>query len=423
MAGGDGKVEAMKTQHRVPAPIVGSTSPLPADPLLKRAESVLPGTPGTPLVAPRGLKGVIVTDTEIGDVRGAEGFYHYRQYSAVELAEKRSLEDVWFLLFEGHLPDEAERLAFAAEVAPRRAVPADVAALLPAIARAGGGPLDPFRSAMSLFAASRGMRPVIDLDATERRADALDLCAVAPTLLTALHRLSLGLEPVEPDPDLGAASNYLWMMHGTRPDPSHARAIEQYLVSTVDHGFNASTFTARVIASTGADVGAAVVGAIGALSGPLHGGAPSRALDLLDEIGTADRIDEVITGHLADGEVIMGFGHPVYQGEDPRSIMLRDVARRLGGDQVVLAELVEARVAQLLDERKPDRHLRTNVEFYAGVVMDQCGVPAAMFTPTFASSRVIGWCANILEQAAANKIIRPSARYVGPPPPVPVPVI
>jgi len=418
----------MKTEHRAPTP-TNAPSPHAADPVLRRAEaslpaeSILPGSPGTPLVAPRGLKGVIVTDTEIGDVRGAEGFYHYRQYSAVELAEKRPLEDVWFLLFEGRLPDEAERRAFAAEVAPRRVVPAEVAAVLPAIARAGGGPLDPFRSAMSLFAASRGMRPVIDLDATERRADALDLCAVAPTLLTALHRLRLGLEPIEPDPDLGAASNYLWMMHGTQPDPSHARAIEQYLVSTVDHGFNASTFTARVIASTGADVGAAVVGAIGALSGPLHGGAPSRALDLLDEIGTAERIAEVITRHLADGEVIMGFGHPVYQGEDPRSIMLRDVARRLGGDQVVLAELVEARVTQLLDERKPDRRLRTNVEFYAGVVMDQCGVPAAMFTPTFASSRVIGWCANILEQAAANKIIRPSARYVGPPPPVAVPAI
>ena len=330
---------------------------------------------------------------------------------------------MWFLLFEGHLPDERERRAFAAEVAPLRVVPDDVAAVLPAIARAGGGPLDPFRSAVSLFAASRGMRPVIDLDHAERRRDALALCAVTPTVLTALHRLAHGLEPIAPDRDLGAAANYLWMLTGTIPETTQARAIEQYLVSTVDHGFNASTFTARVIASTGADVGAAVTGAIGALSGPLHGGAPSRALDLLDEIGTADRIDEVVARHLADGEVIMGFGHPVYQGEDPRSLMLRDVARGLGGDQVALAEQVEARVAQLLDERKPDRRLRTNVEFYAGVVMDLCGVPREMFTPTFASSRVIGWCANVLEQAAANKIIRPSARYVGPPPPVPVPAV
>ena len=271
-----------------------------------------------PLAAPRGLKGVIVTDTEIGDVRGAEGFYHYRQYSAVELAEKRPLEDVLVPAVRGS-PARCrdERLAFAAEVAPLRVLPDDVATLLPAIARAGGGTLDPFRTAVSLFAASRGMRPVIDLDPLERRRDALALCAVSPTLLTALHRLALGLEPIAPDPDLSAASNYLWMLNGSVAEASHARAIEQYLVSTVDHGFNASTFTARVIASTGADVGAAVVGAIGALSGPLHGGAPSRALDLLDEIGTPDRIDEVVSRHLADGEVIMGFGHPVYQGEDP----------------------------------------------------------------------------------------------------------
>ncbi len=413
----------MKTQRRVTPRTKPTISPLPSDPLATLTTPGIPGAPGTPLVAPRGLKGVIVTDTAIGDVRGSEGFYHYRQYSAVELAEKRPLEDVWFLLFEGHLPDEAERRAFAAEITPLRMVPDDVAAVLPAIARAGGGPLDPFRTAISLFAASRGMRPLIDLNPAERRRDALALCAITPTLLTALHRLGLGLEPVDPDPDLAAAGNYLWMLHGIRPYPAHARAIEQYLVSTVDHGFNASTFTARVIASTGADAGAAVVGAIGALSGPLHGGAPSRALDLLDEIGTPDRIDEVVTHHLAEGEVIMGFGHPVYQGEDPRSVMLRDVARRLGGEQVALAEHVEARVAQLLDERKPDRRLRTNVEFYAGVVMDRCGVPREMFTPTFASSRVIGWCANILEQAAANKIIRPSARYVGPPAPAPVPTI
>lgn len=372
---------------------------------------------------PPGLKGVIVTDTTVGDVRGLEGFYHYRQYSAVELAEQRPLEDVWFLLFERHLPDAAERERFATEIQPLRIIPAEVFAVLPAIARAGGGPLDGFRTALSLFAANRGMRPVIDISPAQRRQDALALCAVTPTLLTALHRLAHGLEPVTPDPDLAYAPNYLQMMTGAAPEPQLARAIEQYLVSAVDHGFNASTFTARVIASTGADVGAAVVGAIGALSGPLHGGAPSRALDLLDEIGTPDRVDEVIHRHIDAGEVIMGFGHPVYRGDDPRSLMLRDVARRLGGDQVELAQLVEARVIELLDELKPDRKLRTNVEFYAGVVMERCGVPRSMFTPTFASSRVIGWTANILEQADDNKIIRPSARYVGPPPPQPLPAV
>jgi citrate synthase len=381
---------------------------------------------------PRGLKGVVVADTEVGDVRGAEGFYHYRQYSAVDLAGARPLEDVWQLLIDGALPATvAEREAFRAEVAPLRGVPAGVAPLLPAIA-AVGEPLDGLRSALSLVASARGMRPSMDLDHRARRADTLQLCAVTPTILCALYRLRSGLEVIEPDPALGWAENYLWMMNGVRPAPEHARAVEAYLISTIDHGFNASTFTARVVASTGADVGACVVAAIGALSGPLHGGAPSRALALLDEMGGAAvlqqpdplaRIDEVVRPMIEGGDKIMGFGHAVYRTDDPRSLMLRDVARGLGGDMVELAELVERRVIELLDELKPGRGLRTNVEFYAGVVMDACGIPPEMFTPTFASSRVIGWCANILEQAADNKIIRPSARYIGPPPPRPVPAI
>jgi citrate synthase len=399
------------------------TDPL-ADPLAEgrpRPARTVPAAAVPTIDVPRGLKGVIVADTEIGDVRGEEGFYHYRQYSAVDLAVHRSLEDVWFLLFEGHLPDAAERSAFVAEIEPLREIPPAVAAVLPTIARAGGGPLDGLRTALSLFGAERGMQPVIDIDADQRRHDGLALCAVTPTLLTALHRLADGLEPIAPHPDLAYAANYLFMLSGRVPEPEVARAIEQYLISTVDHGFNASTFTSRVIASTGADMAAAIVGGVGALSGPLHGGAPSRALDLLDEIGSAERTEEVVARHLDDGEVIMGFGHAVYRGDDPRSLMLRDVARRLGGGQVALAEEVEARVIALLDERKPDRKLRTNVEYYAGVVMDRCGVPRSMFTPTFASSRVIGWCANVCEQAADNKIIRPSARYVGPPAPEPLP--
>jgi citrate synthase len=245
---------------------------------------------------------------------------------------------------------------------------------------------------------------------------------VTPTLLCALHRLRHDQAPVEPRADLGYAANYLWMLTGEEPSAAHAGAVERYLISTIDHGFNASTFTARVVASTGADVGACVVAAIGALSGPLHGGAPSRALALLEAIGSPDRIDDVVRPMIVGGDKIMGFGHAVYKTDDPRSVMLRGVAERLGTTDearafVDFAVQVEARVIALLDELKPGRELRTNVEFYAGVVMELCGVPRTMFTPTFASSRVIGWCANILEQAADNKIIRPSARYVGTPPP------
>jgi citrate synthase len=374
-------------------------------------------------VRPKGLEGVVVAQTEIGDVRGQEGFYHYRQYNAVELAEKRSLEDVWYLMFHGDLPGAAQRQAFLDEVRPLGLIPDQLKPLLPAIAAAGTspGPLDPLRSAISVLAQQLDMRPSLDLDDAGRRADALRLCAVTPTLIMAMHRLRRGLEPLDPRPELGYSANYLYLLTGQVPDPDHARAVEQYQISTIDHGFNASTFTARVVTSTGADLGSAMVAALGSLSGPLHGGAPSRALDMLDAIGTPDRTEAWIRNAVERGERIMGFGHRVYKTDDPRSLLLRRVAERLGGDKAAFATQVEQTVVDVLAELKPGRHLYANVEFYAGVVMDRCGLPRELFTPTFASSRVIGWCANMLEQAADNRIIRPSADYVGPPPPQPVP--
>ncbi|MFD5037200.1 citrate synthase [Streptomyces sp. NPDC058378] len=387
-----------------------------------------PATPASrtetaPPAVPRGLAGVIVTDTALGDVRGREGFYHYRQYSAIELAQSRSFEDVWYLMFHGDLPGRAESERFAARTAGLRRLPAEVRESLPAIARAGlvSGPLAGLRTALSLLGASAGFRPVYDIDAGRRREDALAVCAAVPTVLTSLYRLGQGLEPVEPRDDLPFAANYLYMLTGEEPDAARTAAVEQYLVSTVDHGFNASTFTARVIASTGADVAACLGGAVGALSGPLHGGAPSRALDTLDAIGTPDRIDGWIRGRVLAGERIMGFGHPVYRTEDPRSRMLRSVAQSFGGPLVDFAVEVERQVEAILAELKPGRELHTNVEFYAGVVMELCGLPREMFTPTFCAARMVGWSANILEQAEDSKIIRPAARYTGTPPPQPVP--
>ncbi|WNI19066.1 citrate synthase [Actinacidiphila sp. ITFR-21] len=376
-----------------------------------------------PIDVPRGLKGVIVTETSLGDVRGTEGFYHYREFSAVELAETRTFEDVWHLMFHGTLPDASRRAAFTAETAALRHLPAEVTAALPAVARATAlaGPLAGLRTALSLAGAAAGFRPLYDVDPERRRADALAACAAVPTLLAALHRLGQGLEPVAPRDDLPHAANYLYMLTGQQPDPNRARAVERYLISTVDHGFNASTFTARVIASTGADLAACLVGAIGALSGPLHGGAPSRALDTLDAIGTPDRIDGWLREHILAGDRIMGFGHPVYTTEDPRSRLLKGIARSFGGELVDFAVRVEERAEAILAELKPGRNLHINVEFFAGVVMELCGLPREMFTPTFAAARVAGWSANVLEQAGDSKIIRPAARYVGPPPGRPVP--
>ncbi|MGX1758795.1 citrate synthase [Streptomyces lydicus] len=379
----------------------------------------------TPIDAPRGLAGVIVTETRVGDVRGTEGFYHYRQYSAVELAMARTFEDVWYLMFHGELPDAAQLAAFSAETAALRPLPAAVRDALPLLARAGvlSGPVAGLRTALSLLGATAGFRPLYDIDTDRRRADALVACAAVPTLVTALHRLGRGLQPVEPRSDLSYAANYLYMLTGDEPEPDRVRAIEAYLISTIDHGFNASTFTGRVIASTGADLAACLVGAVGALSGPLHGGAPSRALDMLDAIGTPDRIDPWIRDRVLSGDRIMGFGHPVYRTEDPRSRMLRGIAEQIGGPLVDFAVQVEARAEELLAELKPGRELHINVELYAGVVMELCGLPREMFTPTFCAARVVGWSANTLEQAEDSKIIRPAARYVGPPPRQPLPVV
>lgn len=365
---------------------------------------------------PRGLKGVVVTETALSDVRGLEGFYHYRQYSAIELAERRSLEDVWHLMLLGELPDAAARAAFHARTAPLRRLPEALRPLLPALAAATkeAGPLAALGPALSIAAADRGIRPLYDTAPEQRIEDALFATALVPTILTALHRLQHGEQPVEPREDLPYAANHLYMLTGREPAAAEARAIERYLIATVDHGFNASTFTARVIASTGADLVACLVGGLGALSGPLHGGAPSRALDTLDEIGTLDRIDPWIRARVLAGDRIMGFGHPVYRTDDPRSRMLRGVAEGFGGELVDFAVEVERQVLAILAELKPGRELHTNVEFYAGVVMHLCGLPREMFTPTFAAARAIGWSANILEQAADSRIIRPAARYVGP---------
>ncbi len=370
--------------------------------------------------APPGLEGVIVAETELGDVRGEEGFFHYRQYSAIDLASKCALEDVWYLLFFGAIPGSAERADFDARVRGMRNLPSGLRDQLPALA-AAGAPLGILRSAVSILGSELDWKPILDLDHDELVEQALRLCAVVPTILAAAWNLGRGAPVIEPRPDLGATENYLWMLDGIEPTAARARAVERYQILTIDHGFNASTFTARVIASTGADLAAAVCGAIGALSGPLHGGAPSRALAMLDEIGSPERANLWLRAAVERGDRVMGFGHRVYKTDDPRSVFLRDVAGSLGGSLADFAAKVERTAVDVLAELKPGRRLYTNVEFYAGVVMSSCGIAREMFTPTFASSRVIGWTAHVLEQAAHNRLIRPAARYVGPSAPQPLP--
>lgn len=365
------------------------------------------------IAVPPGLAGVVVTDTEIGEVRGDEGFYHYRGTSAVDLALTHGFEEVAHLLIMGRLPDPAELDAFRSRVAGLRALPREVADLLPAICRSTSDSLQILRSALSLWGGATGQRPLFDAGEEEKAEAALAAVAITPTILAAAHRITRGLEPIEPDESLGHVEDYLRMVNGARPDPRDVRAIGTYLVSTMDHGFNASTFTARVVASTGADLAACLVAAIGSFSGPKHGGAPSRALEALEEIGVPERADEWVRQRIASGQRIMGFGHAVYRTRDPRSEMLREVARGYDDPLVDFATTVEDTFERALAELKPGRELHANVEFYAGVVMRLAGLPPDMFTPTFCVARAVGWVANVLEQSRDPKIIRPAARYVG----------
>jgi citrate synthase len=364
--------------------------------------------------APRGLAGLVVAETSIGDVLGDEGRYHYRGHDAVELASGGDFEKAWHLLVLGTLPDADAADRFRERIARLRVLPASVVEFLahaPAV-----DPLRGLQATLPVLAAARGARPLYDLDEVARVEEALAVAAAAPGILASFRHQSA----IAPKPSgRGVVADYLLAVTGHGPDDRAVHALSAYLIATLDHGFNASTFTARVIASTGADMASCVVGGIGALSGPLHGGAPSRALDALDAVAAAGptpgaaSIERYVRGELASGRRLMGFGHAVYRTADPRAGLLRRIAEEFGGPRVELALEYEAVAERLLAEYKPGRDLHTNVEFYAAVVMEQCGIPREMFTPTFAMARIVGWTAHVLEQARDPKIIRPSSRYVG----------
>ena len=368
-----------------------------------------------PYEAPAGLAGVSVARTTVSDVLGRKGFYHYRGYNAVDIARRGRVEDAWYLLLRGELPTAQQHADFVRETAALRVLPDGVADLLPAIARLSPpGSLASLRSAISVAAQAMGCRPWTDQTDAQPAEQAARLSAIMPVLAAQLFRLASGQEVVQPRADLGYSDNYLYMITGELPGERSRYAVERYLMLTIDHGFNNSTFTSRVIASSGADLGAVVTGALGALSGPFHGGAPARVFDMLDAIGTADNAEPWLRNAIEHGDKLMGFGHRIYKTIDPRSALLHEVARELHSDRVELSELVEKTAVELLAELKPGRELYANVEFYAGVVLEAAGLPREMFTATFACSRIIGWMANVLEQVADNRIFRPLAHYDGP---------
>ena len=356
----------------------------------------------------KGLEGVVVADTALSHVDGENGRLIYCGYEIADLAHDASFEEVAFLLWHGHLPNRAELSAFQSELAAYRAVPTAVVDTIRALP-SSTEPMDALRTGVSAFAAARHFSGPATVQ------HAMALTASMPTVVAAFDRIRKGLAPIEPRTDLSHAANYLYMLSGEAPSDQRTRALDTYLILTADHGLNASTFTARVIASTLSDMGSSIVGAIGALKGPLHGGAPALVLDMLREIGKPENAEAWLSAALDRGERIMGFGHRVYKTEDPRAKVLRTLAERTSEiDFFRLAMTVEDHSLRLLAERKPGRRLYTNVEFYSAAVMHGVGLPDDLFTPTFGVSRVVGWTAHVLEQLKDNRLIRPAAEYVGP---------
>jgi citrate synthase len=371
-----------------------------------KIRKVDPWAPGTG----RGLENITVAESEISYIDGQAGRLIYRGYNAVDLALKKSFSEVWHLLYYGELPTDD---SFQRRTAAMRESPLSIQTLRD-LAEGHGTFMGTLQAAAAAAGAALGLQPWLDRDVKEVEDEALHIGAVMPTLVAAIHRLEQGLEPVDPDPALADDENYLWMMNGEKPSDDQIMAVRRYLILLAEHGMNASTFTGRVAASTGADVGSAVAAAIGALSGPLHGGAPSLVLDMLDEIGSPDNAAQWVKDAITNGKRIMGFGHRVYKAEDPRAACFRETSIELGSERVNLAKVVEAIVLEELRASKPGRALYTNVEYWSAVVLEHAGIPRRLFTPTFAVSRTIGWTAHILEQVKDNRLIRPTADYTGP---------
>jgi citrate synthase len=356
----------------------------------------------------RGLEGVVAAATALSDVDGERGELVIAGYPVGELAARATFEETTWLLWHGTLPSAAELAGFRSALAAERELRPATVALLRDAARQDVQPMDALRMAAGTIA-----------PAPTEAATALAIVARVPTIVAAFSRVRSGAEPVPPRRDLDHAANFLHMLTGDEPDSERVRGLETYLNTVVDHGLNASTFTARVITSTGSDLVSAVVGAIGALKGPLHGGAPGPALDMVFEIGDASRAEAMLRRKIEAGEKLMGFGHRVYKVRDPRADVLAAAAERLytrAGDMQLyaLARAVEATALRLLEEYKPGRRLQTNVEFYTALLLHGLGLEVPLFTPIFAISRVSGWIAHAMEQARSNRIIRPQSEYTGP---------
>jgi citrate synthase len=364
----------------------------------------------------RGLDGVVAARTRMSHVDGQAGTLVIGGYELAELAGHVTFEEAAHLLWMGSLPGREQLAALRAEMAALRKVPETTMQVIRS-ARAAA-PIDALRMACATLSLDLPEDGEITLEGDLARARLLT--ARFPTIVAAHARIAAGKEPVAPRPDLAHAANFLYMVHGSEPDRVAARALDTYWVTVIDHGMNASTFTARVIASTRSDMVSAVTGAVGALKGPLHGGAPGPVLDMLHVIGSAANAEAWLKQELAAGRRIMGFGHRVYKVRDPRAEVLSRVAEEMSNavlhdrNLFDLARAVEQTALGVLEEHKPGRNLRTNVEFYTALVLQSLGLHPKSFVALFACGRVAGWCAHVIEQHGEDHLIRPQSEYIGP---------
>jgi citrate synthase len=345
-----------------------------------------------------GLEGVVAFETQIAEPDKEGSALRYRGVDIEDIVGRVPFENVWGLLVDG---------SYQPGMPPAEPFPLPV--------HSGDIRVD-VQSAVALLAPVWGLRPLYDIDAEQARDD---LARAAVMVLSYVAQAARGLgQPMVPQSEVdkaGSITERFMIRWKGEPDPRHVRAVDAYWASAAEHGMNASTFTARVVASTGADVGAALSAAIGAMSGPLHGGAPSRVLGMIEEVERRGDAAAYVKQLLDSHERLMGFGHRVYRAEDPRARVLRRTARELGAPRFEVAEALEKAALAELRERRPDRVLETNVEFWAAIVLDFAEVPPHMFTSMFTSARTGGWSAHILEQKRTGRLIRPSAEYVGPP--------
>jgi citrate synthase len=356
-----------------------------------------------------GLEGVVVARSRLCSIDGANGVLIYGGYDIRDLAEHASYEEVCFLILRGRLPSAAELEEFQEDLTTARDLSDETGAVIDMLA-AHAAPMEMLRTAVSADSFDDPDKASNEPDANFRKATRL--IAKMPTIVARYDRRRRGLDPIAPEPSLGHAANFLHMLSGEAPGPSAAKTFDVALILHADHEMNASTFTARVIASTLSDMHSAITGAIGALKGPLHGGANEQVMKLLQQIGSSADVDAEIRARLDRRERIMGFGHRVYKTYDPRAVILKEFSRQLASESdephwFDMSEQIEHAVLA-------EKGLYPNVDFYSASTYHYLGIETGLFTPIFAMSRVVGWAAHVIEQHADNRLIRPSSEYVGP---------